>query len=44
MMDIATFADWSIAAVESPDRRNTAYVWNTVEGETYPFLSWQQRA
>ena len=42
MMSIGTYAGWSITAVESPDRRNTAYVWNMVEGETYPFLSWQR--
>jgi len=43
MMDIATFsgAGWNIIAVTDPDMRNTAYVWNIVGGETYPFLSWQ---
>ena len=42
MMDVATYEGWSIAAVDSPGRRNTAYTWNMVEGETYPFLSWQR--
>ena len=43
MQDIATFsgAGWNIIAVNDPDMRNTAYVWNIVDGETYPFLSWQ---
>lgn len=44
MMSIGNYAGWSITAVDSPDRRNTAYVWNMVEGETYPFLSWQRRS
>jgi hypothetical protein len=43
MKNIATFsgADWNIIAVTGPDMRNTAYVWNIVDGQTYPFLSWQ---
>jgi len=44
MMDISTYEGWSIAAVDGPGRRNTAYTWNIVEGETYPFLSWQRRS
>jgi hypothetical protein len=49
MKDIATFTDtetegldqpWNIAAV-APDETNLAYIWNIVDGETYPFLSWQ---
>jgi len=42
MHDIATFtgAGWNIAAVASGER-NTAYTWNIVDGQTYPFLSWQ---
>jgi len=49
MMDIATFADtetdgldepWDIVAV-APDETNPAYIWNTVDLQTYPFLSWQ---
>jgi hypothetical protein len=42
MQDIATFsgAGWNITAV-APGERNTAYVWNIVDGQTYPFLSWQ---
>ena len=41
MMDIATYEGWSIAAVDNPDHRNAAYTWNIVNGQTYPFLSWQ---
>jgi len=49
MMDIATFSDtatdgleepWDIIAVD-PGERNEAYIWNIVDGETYPFLSWE---
>ena len=43
MKDIATFsgAGWRIVGVASPGVRNTPYVWNIVDGQTYPFLSWQ---
>ncbi|NWF77506.1 MAG: hypothetical protein HXY36_02765 [Chloroflexi bacterium] len=43
MMDIDTFtgAAWDIITVGSPGERNTAYIWNIVDDETYPFLSWQ---
>jgi The GLUG motif len=43
MKDIATFsgAAWNIIAVGSPGTRNPAYIWNIVNGVTYPFLSWQ---
>ena len=43
MMDIATFsgAGWDIIAVADPGTRNTAYTWNIVDGQTYPFLSWE---
>jgi hypothetical protein len=43
MKSTSTFsgAGWNIIAVTDPDMRNTAYVWNIVDGETYPFLSWQ---
>jgi hypothetical protein len=42
MKDIATFstASWNITAV-APGERNTAFIWNIVDGQTYPFLSWQ---
>jgi hypothetical protein len=49
MMDIATFTDtetegldmpWDIIAV-APGETNDAYIWNIVDDETYPFLSWQ---
>jgi hypothetical protein len=40
---IATFSEaaWNIVAVGDPGERNPAYVWNIVNGVTYPFLSWQ---
>jgi hypothetical protein len=43
MRSIATFssADWNIVAVANPATRNSSYVWNIVDGATYPFLSWQ---
>ena len=49
MMDIATFTDtetegldepWDIIAV-APGETDPAYTWNIVDGETYPFVSWQ---
>ncbi len=43
MQNIATFsgATWNIIAVAAPGERDAAYVWNIVNDETYPFLSWQ---
>ena len=43
MQDVTTFleATWLIVAVASPDTRNPSYIWNIVDGETYPFLSWE---
>jgi hypothetical protein len=43
MKDTATFSEaaWNIVAVANPSTRNSAYTWNIVEGQTYPFLSWQ---
>jgi hypothetical protein len=43
MQDITTFlgATWDIVAVANPNIRNLAYIWNIVDGVTYPFLSWQ---
>lgn len=49
MQNIATFTDtetegldepWDIIAVAQGER-NTAYAWNILDGEAYPFLSWQ---
>jgi len=49
MMDIATFTDmetegldgpWDIIAV-APGVSNPSHPWNIVDGQTYPFLSWQ---
>ena len=46
MQDIATFsgATWNIIAVAALGERDAAYVWNIVNDETYPFLSWQPTA
>jgi len=43
MQDIATFLDaaWDIVAVANRSVRNPTYIWNIVDDETYPFLSWQ---
>jgi hypothetical protein len=50
MQDIATFTHteteglnepWDIIAVGGPGERNPAYIWNIVNGVTYPFLSWE---
>ena len=43
MKSIATFtgAGWDIVAVTDPDVADPAYIWNIVDGRTYPFLSWQ---
>jgi hypothetical protein len=50
MQDIATFTDtqtegldepWDMITVADPSTRNPAYIWNIVDDETYPFLSWQ---
>jgi hypothetical protein len=42
MKSIATFigAAWDIIAV-APNERNLDYTWNIVDGQTYPFLSWE---
>jgi hypothetical protein len=50
MMLIATYTDtetegldeaWDITTVDDADDRNTDNIWNIVDDETYPFLSWQ---
>ena len=43
MKSTATFSTeaWNIIAVASPSTRNVSYIWNIVDGQTYPFLSWQ---
>jgi hypothetical protein len=43
MQNIATFsgAVWDIIAVVDPGEPNPASIWNIVDGETYPFLSWE---
>jgi hypothetical protein len=43
MKSIVTFsgAGWNITAVANPGTRNSSYIWNIVNGQTYPFLSWQ---
>jgi len=43
MKSTTTFSDagWNIVAVGGSDERNTSYMWNIADNETYPFLSWQ---
>jgi hypothetical protein len=43
MQDIDTFTDagWDIIGVANLGIRNLSYIWNIVDDETYPFLSWQ---
>ena len=43
MLDFDTFdvAGWDIVAVTNSDMRDTNHIWNIVDAETYPFLSWQ---
>jgi hypothetical protein len=42
MKNIATFteAGWNIIAV-GLDETDSVYIWNIVNGVTYPFLSWE---
>jgi hypothetical protein len=42
MQDIGTFSGvgWNITEV-ALNQTNPAYIWNIVNGVTYPFLSWQ---
>jgi hypothetical protein len=44
MKNMATFSEagWNIVVVANPDTRNPDYIWNIVNGVTYPFLSWQR--
>jgi hypothetical protein len=43
MRNVDTFSDarWHIIAVADSDARNAGYTWNIVDGQTYPFLSWE---
>ena len=43
MKSITTFSGtgWDIVAVANPGTRNSAYIWNIVDGQTYPLLSWE---
>jgi hypothetical protein len=43
MKEFDTFdgAGWDITDVDDAADRDTNYIWNIVNGETYPFLSWQ---
>jgi hypothetical protein len=50
LTDIATFTDtategldvpWNITAVDDFDQRDTAFVWNIVDGVSWPFHSWR---
>jgi hypothetical protein len=46
MQNIATFAGatWDIIAVAGTNERDPSHVWNIVEDESYPLLSWQSSA
>jgi hypothetical protein len=43
MKSLPTFsgAGWNIVTVTSLGARNPSYIWNSVDGQTYPFLSWE---
>ncbi len=43
MKSIATFsgAGWNVITVANVGDRDSFYIWNIVNGVTYPFLSWQ---
>jgi hypothetical protein len=43
MKDTDTFssAGWNITAVANLGTRNPSSIWNIVDGQTYPFLSWE---
>lgn len=43
MKNIVTFSStgWDIIAVANLGTRNLSYIWNIVDKQTYPFLSWQ---
>ena len=43
MKDMATFsgAAWEITAIVNVGERDSFYIWNIVDDETYPFLSWE---
>ena len=43
MQDFTTFSvvGWNITAVANPATRDPSYLWNIVDGVTYPFLSWE---
>ena len=40
-IDIFSVPGWDITTVINSSERNPAYIWNIVNGMTYPFLSWQ---
>jgi len=53
MMNVSTFTDtategldepWDVIAVVGSGDRNIGYLWNIVDEQTYPFLSWQDVA
>jgi len=43
-IDTLSGATWNIITVADPSERGLTYVWNIVDDETYPFLSWQPAA
>ncbi len=44
MKDLISLTDegWDIASIDNTSTRNTDHTWNIVDGETYPFLVWQE--
>lgn len=43
MKDFNTFTAWDIVRIEQKEEeyKNPDYIWNIVDGQTYPFLSWE---
>jgi len=43
MKETTTLSDagWDITTVATANDRDTGHIWNIVDDETYPFLSWQ---
>lgn len=44
MKDLTSLSDkgWDIASVDNTSDRSTDHTWNIVDGDTYPFLVWQE--
>ena len=44
MQKLTTYSEWDIVGVGNIDQRNTDYIWNIVDLQSRPFLSWQPGA